>query len=359
MYFIEHGEVDVRTLANGDTPLATLGAGSFFGEMALLASDGRTKASVKVSIPCVTMSLTRHSYLSVCQLHPAFKRYVESVARLRLKRMEMDPSRASMAASNMESDDLQTMFAQNAGRMRKKSREPCNAGPRKASVRKMSVMASSGFSGLVKAAPRAVASRLSVAAGCRSTNGRPSTAKEKRWGMDRQTDTVAAEVDAQAGYVSPRKGEDDGVGKSDDDGRRGDSDGDRGGDSNGGENDCATPARSSPMKTAALALASSGMPSAEQLPPKRPSNAYSPSTPAGSGAPSASDAETSGQSSDRAASGRTVYGRGSRDAAALEAACGVRCSTVESRLKAASRAATTGAGIATDMSSVRRTTLEV
>ena len=195
------------TAANGDEPIATLGGGSFFGEMALLAADGKTKASVRVADSCVTMSLTRESYQSVCALHPSFKRYVESVARLRLRRMEMDPNRLADAPADAAdaADDLDALMTMNKGTMRKKIAERSERG---------------GMRKMLCDAPRTIASRLSVAAGrfeqrCasrgsagdgasssassmfkRTSNRSKPTARERRWNLD----GVAAAAEAEDSF---------------------------------------------------------------------------------------------------------------------------------------------------------------
>ena len=91
MYFIESGEVEVLSAAkagnngsNDEGKIATLSQGSLFGEMALLSREGLTLATVRVTEACVVMYLERSAYENIVSQYPAFARYVEAVARLRL-----------------------------------------------------------------------------------------------------------------------------------------------------------------------------------------------------------------------------------------------------------------------------------
>jgi len=52
-YMIDSGSVDVYIKAKGDAPVATLGSGAFFGELALLSNDCRTASCVaKTDVKC-------------------------------------------------------------------------------------------------------------------------------------------------------------------------------------------------------------------------------------------------------------------------------------------------------------------
>lgn len=52
-YMIDSGSVDIIIAARGDTPVATLTSGQFFGELALLSNDVRTASCVaKTDVKC-------------------------------------------------------------------------------------------------------------------------------------------------------------------------------------------------------------------------------------------------------------------------------------------------------------------
>jgi len=65
--------------------LTQLGTPSFFGEMALLNQEGTTVASVRVSGFLEAYHLSISAYMQLLSTFPAFKSYVEAVARLRLE----------------------------------------------------------------------------------------------------------------------------------------------------------------------------------------------------------------------------------------------------------------------------------
>ena len=78
--------------------MTVLGAGSFFGEMALLSSAGRSVASIAATQDCVTYRLSKRAYEDTVATYPSFKLYLESVAKLRVASMNKD-DRLSKRAS--------------------------------------------------------------------------------------------------------------------------------------------------------------------------------------------------------------------------------------------------------------------
>ena len=66
-YVIEEGSAEVR---RGQTKLGTLGAGDFFGEMGVLASDRRRTASVVATSPMKAIRLTTHQLRTIAEELP-------------------------------------------------------------------------------------------------------------------------------------------------------------------------------------------------------------------------------------------------------------------------------------------------
>jgi CRP/FNR family cyclic AMP-dependent transcriptional regulator len=66
-YVIEEGSAEVR---RGETKLGTLGAGDFFGEIGVLASDQRRTASVVATSPMKAIRLTTHQLRTITQELP-------------------------------------------------------------------------------------------------------------------------------------------------------------------------------------------------------------------------------------------------------------------------------------------------
>uniref|UniRef100_A0A7S2GPH7 Cyclic nucleotide-binding domain-containing protein n=1 Tax=Haptolina brevifila TaxID=156173 RepID=A0A7S2GPH7_9EUKA len=88
MYFVSSGQVDVVSSRTGDVPITTLGAHSFFGEMALLNPTGETTASVIVRTFLEGYLLSKMNYAWLERHHPVFRDYIASAARLRLSHMQ-------------------------------------------------------------------------------------------------------------------------------------------------------------------------------------------------------------------------------------------------------------------------------
>jgi len=88
MYFISSGLVEVVSSSAPGEVITTLGAQSFFGEMALLNPTGETTASVVVRTYLEGYLLAKADYAWLERHHPAFRDYLASAARLRLVRMQ-------------------------------------------------------------------------------------------------------------------------------------------------------------------------------------------------------------------------------------------------------------------------------
>jgi len=71
---------DTKVITRLETP-------SFFGEMALLNQGGTAVASVRANVFCEAYHLSIHAYEQLLVSFPAFKSYIETVARMRLEAM--------------------------------------------------------------------------------------------------------------------------------------------------------------------------------------------------------------------------------------------------------------------------------
>ena len=87
LYFVSQGVVELFKHVSGDKVITTLGAGSLFGEMALLSQSGRAVASVRVKTFCEGYHLSKDSFNRIVAVYPSFKEYLESIARLRLQKI--------------------------------------------------------------------------------------------------------------------------------------------------------------------------------------------------------------------------------------------------------------------------------
>jgi hypothetical protein len=85
MYFIGRGEVDV-TNEEGTITYATLTAGQFFGEIALLLSTPRT-ATVKARAYCDFYILDKDTFDNILQRYPRFAKNVEELSDTRRKEL--------------------------------------------------------------------------------------------------------------------------------------------------------------------------------------------------------------------------------------------------------------------------------
>jgi CRP-like cAMP-binding protein len=68
-YVIEEGSAEVR---HGQTTLGTLGAGDFFGEIGVMASDQRRTASVVATSPMKAIRFTTHQLRTIADELPEF-----------------------------------------------------------------------------------------------------------------------------------------------------------------------------------------------------------------------------------------------------------------------------------------------
>eukprot|EP01064_Diplonema_japonicum_P019655 TRINITY_DN2840_c7_g1_i1.p1 TRINITY_DN2840_c7_g1~~TRINITY_DN2840_c7_g1_i1.p1 ORF type:complete len:953 (+),score=81.73 TRINITY_DN2840_c7_g1_i1:115-2973(+) len=83
MYFISHGECEVLVK---NTPVHLLKAGSFFGEIALMASCPRT-ATIRAKTFCNLLVLNKDSFSAVMSMFPEPMQLIENRARDRIRAM--------------------------------------------------------------------------------------------------------------------------------------------------------------------------------------------------------------------------------------------------------------------------------
>jgi CRP-like cAMP-binding protein len=84
MYFIAHGVVRVSREAQGmSRDLATLMAGEFFGEVALLSHEPHT-ATVTAVTPCTLYKLHRDDLNVAMATQPAIRKALEEESRKRI-----------------------------------------------------------------------------------------------------------------------------------------------------------------------------------------------------------------------------------------------------------------------------------
>ena len=88
MYFISRGAVDV-TNEDENITYATLSAGQFFGEIALLLSTPRT-ATVRSRVYCDLYVLDKDTFDSILQRYPNFAMEVEELAETRRKELGLE-----------------------------------------------------------------------------------------------------------------------------------------------------------------------------------------------------------------------------------------------------------------------------
>jgi len=86
MYFISNGQVQVLD-PSGKGVIATLSAGSFFGEIALLSQVPRTATVQTISL-CELYSLRRDEFLSTLSLFPEFAEQVHTIAESRTSKLK-------------------------------------------------------------------------------------------------------------------------------------------------------------------------------------------------------------------------------------------------------------------------------
>jgi CRP/FNR family cyclic AMP-dependent transcriptional regulator len=83
-YVIEEGSAEVR---RGQTTLGTLGAGDFFGEIGVLASDRRRTASVVATSPMKAIRLTTHQLRMIADESPGFSERLQAAIAEREQRL--------------------------------------------------------------------------------------------------------------------------------------------------------------------------------------------------------------------------------------------------------------------------------
>lgn len=83
-YVIKEGSAEVR---HGQTKLATLGAGDFFGEIGVLASDRRRTASVVTTSPVKAIRLTTHQLRMIADESPALAERLRAAVADREQRL--------------------------------------------------------------------------------------------------------------------------------------------------------------------------------------------------------------------------------------------------------------------------------
>jgi voltage-gated potassium channel len=84
MYFVVSGEVEIDTETGA--PKGRLGAGDFFGEIALIADRARTATITAIS-PCRLLVLHKDDFESFMDAHPDLKEAVGAAARRRLEEL--------------------------------------------------------------------------------------------------------------------------------------------------------------------------------------------------------------------------------------------------------------------------------
>lgn len=136
MYFISSGSVEIVATPEGgkrEEVITTLGAHSFFGEMALLNPAGKATASVRVITYFEGYMLSFTDYSKLVQNHPSLHDYMQAAAKLRLRtRQDLSEERDA---------DLTTLFAmldptkRKLIKLERESREKAQGAARRLSVR--------------------------------------------------------------------------------------------------------------------------------------------------------------------------------------------------------------------------------
>ncbi|KAL1503852.1 hypothetical protein AB1Y20_012316 [Prymnesium parvum] len=103
MYFITSGKVHVMSSkgssASAPTHVATLGEGSFFGEVAMLSSSQRAISDVLVKEHVKGFTLNYSDFRWLSEIYPSFKVWLEAVVRLRLVNTEAGAELVSSTAT--------------------------------------------------------------------------------------------------------------------------------------------------------------------------------------------------------------------------------------------------------------------
>jgi CRP-like cAMP-binding protein len=83
-YVIKQGSAEVR---RGQKKLGTLGAGDFFGEIGVMASDRRRTASVVATSPMKAIRLTTHQLRMIADESPGFSERLQAAIAEREQRL--------------------------------------------------------------------------------------------------------------------------------------------------------------------------------------------------------------------------------------------------------------------------------
>ena len=83
-YVIQEGSAEVR---HGQTKLGTLGAGDFFGEIGVMASDRRRTASVVATSPVKAIRLTTQQLRMIAEESPAIAERLRTAIAEREQRL--------------------------------------------------------------------------------------------------------------------------------------------------------------------------------------------------------------------------------------------------------------------------------
>jgi CRP-like cAMP-binding protein len=83
LYIVLKGQAEVLMSARPDGPVARLGAGSYFGEMALLGS-GRRNATVRCTEPMNVLTLSKRDFGLLAANLPGMRSSVEQVMQQRV-----------------------------------------------------------------------------------------------------------------------------------------------------------------------------------------------------------------------------------------------------------------------------------
>lgn len=81
LHLVVEGRLSVRvSLASGDSAMINiLGAGNYFGELALLRHDGRRTATITALEPARTLVLTATAFRRICAARPSVERALSSM----------------------------------------------------------------------------------------------------------------------------------------------------------------------------------------------------------------------------------------------------------------------------------------
>jgi CRP-like cAMP-binding protein/Fe-S-cluster-containing hydrogenase component 2/thioredoxin reductase len=90
VYFVLEGEVAIRTDPSSPEELARMGAGKFFGELALLSGRRRTR-SVVATAPSLLLEIDRNTMIRLVRSVPEIKQAIDGAAVVRQIRVSLAP----------------------------------------------------------------------------------------------------------------------------------------------------------------------------------------------------------------------------------------------------------------------------